>query len=45
MDVRECLKGSGHHRAAAVEFENPKTKEFEVIIKDVAGVKERAFKF
>jgi hypothetical protein len=38
-------EGSGHHRAALVEFENPKTKEVEVIIKDVAGVKERVFKF
>lgn len=38
-------EGSGHHRSAVVEFDNPKTKEVEVVIKDVAGVKERVFKF
>lgn len=37
--------GSGHHRSAVVEFDNPKTKEVEIVIKDVAGVKERTFKF
>ncbi len=38
-------EGSGHHRGALIEFENPKTKKFEIIIKDVAGVKERVFEF
>ena len=38
-------EGSGHHRSAVVEFENPKAKEVEIVIKDVAGVKERVFKF
>ncbi len=36
---------SGHHRSAVVEFDNPGTKEVELVIKDVAGVKERVFKF
>lgn len=38
-------EGSGHHRSAVVEFDNPKAKEVEIVIKDVAGVKERVFKF
>lgn len=38
-------EGSGHHRSAVVEFDNPKTKEVEIVIKDVAGVRERVFKF
>ncbi len=38
-------EGSGHHRSAVVDFDNPGTKEVEVVIKDVAGVKERVFKF
>lgn len=38
-------EGSGHHRSAVVEFDNPGTKEVEVVIKDVAGVKERVFQF
>ena len=38
-------EGSGHHRSAVIEFENLKTKEVEVVIKSVAGVKERVFKF
>ncbi|MDA8239326.1 MAG: hypothetical protein M0Z67_03020 [Nitrospiraceae bacterium] len=38
-------EGSGHHRSALIEFENPKTKEVSVVVKDVAGVKERAFNF
>ncbi len=38
-------EGSGHHRSAVVEFDNPKMKEVEIVIKDVAGVKERVFKF
>lgn len=38
-------EGSGHHRAAVVEFDNPGAKEVEIVIKGVAGVKERVFKF
>ena len=38
-------EGSGHHRSAVVEFDNPGAKEFDVVVKDVAGVKERVFKF
>ncbi len=38
-------EGSGHHRFAVVEFGNPGATEVEVIIKDVAGVRERVFKF
>jgi hypothetical protein len=38
-------EGSGHHRSAVVEFDNPMTKEVQVVIKDVAGVKERVFTF
>ncbi len=38
-------EGSGHHRSAVVEFDNPVTKEFDVVVKDVAGVKERMFTF
>lgn len=38
-------EGSGHHRSAVIEFDNPKAEELELIIKDVAGVKERVFKF
>ncbi len=38
-------EGSGHHRSAVVEFDNPMTKEAEVVIKGVAGVKERVFPF
>ncbi len=38
-------EGSGHHRSAVVEFDNPGTKEFDVVIKDVADVKERVFTF
>lgn len=37
--------GDRHHRSAVVEFDNPKTKEVEIVIKDVAGVKERVFTF
>ena len=38
-------KGSGHHREAIVSFPkvSPETKRLEVIIKDVAGIKERTF--
>ena len=43
--VLKSQEGSGHHRSAVLEFENPKAERVEVIIKDVAGVKERVFEF
>lgn len=38
-------KGSGHHREAIITFPkvSPESKHLEVIIKDVAGVRERTF--
>ena len=38
-------KGSGHHRETIVSFPkiSPETKRIELVIKDVAGVKERTF--
>ena len=38
-------KGSGHHRETIVSFAKilPETKRFELVIKDVAAVKERTF--
>ncbi len=38
-------EGSGHHRSMVVEFDNPGAKEGEVVIKGVAGVPERVFRF
>lgn len=40
-------KGSGHHREATVSFAKiaSGTKRFELVIKDVAGVKERIFRW
>ncbi|MBI5892876.1 MAG: Spy/CpxP family protein refolding chaperone [Deltaproteobacteria bacterium] len=38
--------GSGHHREADVKFKNPgKVKSIEIIVKDLAGVKETLFKW
>lgn len=38
--------GSGHHREADVKFKNPgKVKSLEIIVKDLAGVKETLFKW
>lgn len=40
--------GSGHHRAATVEFKDTaplQSKAFELVVKGVAGVDERVFKF
>ena len=38
--------GSGHHREADVKFKNPgKVKSIELIVKDLAGVKETVFKW
>jgi hypothetical protein len=39
------IRENCHHRPAVVEFDNPGAKEFELVVKDVAGVKERVFKF
>jgi hypothetical protein len=30
--------GSGLHRSAVIEFDNPKAKEVEIVIKDVGSV-------
>ncbi|TAL16543.1 hypothetical protein EPN96_08875 [bacterium] len=38
-------EGSGHHRSAILEFENPKTTPMELVVKGVAGVTERVFTF
>ena len=40
-------KGSGHHREAVLSFPkpSPETKWIEFVIKDVAGVKERTFRW
>ena len=40
-------KGSGHHRESVLTFPKPapETKRLELVIKDVAGVKERTFRW
>jgi len=40
-------KGSGHHRQITLVFPKPsaETKKLELVIKDVAGVKERVFRW
>jgi hypothetical protein len=40
-------KGGGHHRQAVLTFPRPapETKSIELLIKDVAGVKERTFQW
>jgi len=39
-------KGSGHHREAVIFFPEPSAKgSIEVVIKDIANVKERVFRF
>jgi hypothetical protein len=40
-------KGSGHHREATLSFPklSPEAKRLEIVIKDVAGVKERIFRW
>jgi Spy/CpxP family protein refolding chaperone len=38
--------GSGHHRSAEIGFKNPgKVKSLELLVRDVGGVKETAFKW
>jgi len=43
--VRVENKGSGHHREITVVFPNvsPPAKRLELVIKDIAGIKERSF--
>jgi hypothetical protein len=43
--ARVEVKGGGHHRTATLIFPNlsPEAKRVELVIKDVAGVKERTF--
>ncbi|HTM08191.1 MAG TPA: hypothetical protein VL754_07365 [Verrucomicrobiae bacterium] len=45
--VRIENKGSGHHRDANVIFPRPPggPQQVELIVKDIAGIKERAFRF
>ena len=40
-------KGSGHHREIAIIFSkpSPEGKRLELVIKDIAGVKERSFRW
>jgi hypothetical protein len=40
-------KGSGHHRTVILTFPklSPEVKHFELVIKDIAGVKERTFRW
>lgn len=40
-------KGSGHHREIVLSFPRPgpETKRLELVIKDIAGVKERTFRW
>ncbi len=43
----EGVKGSGHHREATVRFAwpNPKPNNLELVVKGVAGVPERVFRW
>ena len=40
-------KGSGHHRETVLSFPkgSPEAKRLELVIKDIAGVKERTFRW
>ena len=40
-------KGSGHHREITLSFPkvSPEAKRLEIVIKDIAGVKERSFRW
>ncbi len=40
-------KGSGHHRQATLSFPKPPNgvKRFELVVKDIAGIKERIFRW
>ena len=48
MKSVESATGSGHHRSGVVKFRGvdiSQAKAIELVIKDVAGVKERVFRF
>lgn len=47
VEAVEKTSGGGHHREAILRFPkvNPEAKTIELIVKDVAGVKERAFRW
>jgi hypothetical protein len=38
-------EGAGNHRSAILEFDNPGTKQFEIVLRNIAGVPERIFPF
>jgi hypothetical protein len=38
-------KGGGHHRQATIIFPRPSGKKLELVVKDIAGVKERIFQW
>ncbi len=37
--------GTSHHRSAILEFQNPGTREYQIVIKGASGVTERVFSF
>ena len=45
--VKVEAKGSGHHRSAEIYFPRPPdgAQQVEIVIKDIAGVKERVLRF
>jgi hypothetical protein len=45
--IRVENKGSGHHRQVVLVFSRPAgdVKKLELVVKDIAGVKERVFRF
>ena len=47
LQAVEKASGGGHHRQAVLRFAkvNPEAKAIELIVKDVAGVKERTFRW
>ncbi len=47
VEAVEQASGSGHHRQAVLRFGKvaPEAKTIELIVKDVAGVKERTFRW
>lgn len=47
VEAVEKAAGSGHHREAVLRFAkvSAETKTIELIVKDVAGVKERTFRW
>ncbi|MBI2457474.1 MAG: hypothetical protein HYV46_15215 [candidate division NC10 bacterium] len=47
VEAVEQASGGGHHRQAVLRFGkvDPQAKSIELIVKDVAGVKERVFRW